>query len=449
MPKLSAKRLTSKDCESAHAKRGDGKRVELRDAEVRGLCLRVSAKGSHWAFRYRTPDGRQPRVVLGEWPGMKLEAAREAAQDALNLVRKGGDPQADKRRAAAEKKALRIRTWGDLATAYFDACEAGDYRPRRKVKKASTLKGERDLWRRHLKKPLGDLTLEETDRSIIRATLRKVKAAAPVQANRCHALLTATSNFAIWDGRLAISAMVGVDLPAAETPRTRTLADDELRALWATLSDNGTLSYERDGETVKVHVGRAIALALKLSLVTLQRRAEVAGMRVDELDLDAGEWVVRGGRGKNDATHLVPLSPLAVDLIREALALADDGDEQRSPFVFPSPRGKDRAVTPNALTQAVADAYRVAKVEGATLHDLRRTGATVMASGRLAIAPFTISKVLGHKSDAGGAAGVTARVYQHYDYAAEKRAALNAWAALLQSVVSGEAMPSNVRPLRL
>jgi integrase len=58
------------------------------------------------------------------------------------------------------------------------------------------------------------------------------------------------------------------------------------------------------------------------------------------------------------------------------------------------------------------------------LHDLRRTAATGMA--RLGISPPVIERVLNH---AVTSAGPLAAVYQRYDYAKEKREALEVWAS--------------------
>jgi hypothetical protein len=54
--------------------------------------------------------------------------------------------------------------------------------------------------------------------------------------------------------------------------------------------------------------------------------------------------------------------------------------------------------------------------------------------------------VINHVSDTGGAAAVTA-VYDRNEYLPEKRRALDAWAALLQEIVSGIARPTNVVPM--
>ena len=78
---------------------------------------------------------------------------------------------------------------------------------------------------------------------------------------------------------------------------------------------------------------RAIALALKLSLVTAQRIGEVAGIAQSELDLNeaAPVWTVPRQRAKNGQPNRVPLSPLAVRLIKEAQELAGGGA-----WLFPS-----------------------------------------------------------------------------------------------------------------
>jgi len=68
-----------------------------------------------------------------------------------------------------------------------------------------------------------------------------------------------------------------------------------------------------------------------------------------------------------------------------------------------------------------------------------------MVSGmaRLGIALPAIEKVINHKS--GTFKGVVA-VYQHHDFAAEKRAALEAWSRYVDALVNGS--PTNVVALR-
>jgi integrase len=76
------------------------------------------------------------------------------------------------------------------------------------------------------------------------------------------------------------------------------------------------------------------------------------------------------------------------------------------------------------------------------LHDLRRTVATNLQ--RLGVRLEVTEAVLNHVS--GSRAGI-AGVYQKHDYAAEKRAALEAWARQLEAIVSGAGV-SNVVELK-
>ncbi len=77
-----------------------GTRLEIRDAKVEGLELRVMASGAKsWALRYRREsDGTKRTHTLGRYPVMTLEEARGAAQDARRAVAKGARPGLGKTR---------------------------------------------------------------------------------------------------------------------------------------------------------------------------------------------------------------------------------------------------------------------------------------------------------------------------------------------------------------
>jgi integrase len=69
-----------------------------------------------------------------------------------------------------------------------------------------------------------------------------------------------------------------------------------------------------------------------------------------------------------------------------------------------------------------------------TLHDIRRSVASGMA--RLGVSLPVIEKVLNHTS--GSFAGIVG-VYQRHDFAAEKRAALDAWSNHIAAIAAGKA----------
>jgi integrase len=167
-------------------------------------------------------------------------------------------------------------------------------------------------------------------------------------------------------------------------------------------------------------------------------------MTLEELDLDRGVWTIPAARMKGGQAHVVPLTPGAVQLIREAIRLAQEGREKAPPVVFPGARDPSRSIRPDSVTHAMRDIMAALGLKNASPHDLRRTGATNMASERLAVAPFIVSKVLGHRSDTGGAAAVTLAHYALHDYAPEKRRALEAWEGLLLEIVGERARAGNV-----
>jgi integrase len=432
-------KLTDRQVASARA--DEGQRLELWDAATPGLALRVTDQGRKtWIVRYRTADGRQPRLTLGTYPTLSLAEARDRAGAAIRSARDGGDPAGEKRRARSAAAAQPIKTMEQLAAAYFTASEAGEYVPRGKRKRAATIAEERRLWRAHLSPALGELRPEDVTPALGRKVLRALAASGRgVTANRTRSLLRQIFNFALREERLVANPVARIAPLAAETPRERVLSDDELKGAWAAITAPSLVE--------KVSVGPAVSIALRLLLLTLTRRAEVAGMRRVELDPAQAVWTIPGERTKNGRAVLVPLSTEAVQLIREALALADEGEGRPSPFVFPSPRNRERSITPASLSHALREIRLALGLPRFTPHDLRRTAATIMASERLGVSPFLIGRLLNHTSETGGAAKVTLKVYALHEFAAEKRRALEAWAGLLLEIVGERAPPSNVHQL--
>ena len=238
----------------------------------------------------------------------------------------------------------------------------------------------------------------------------------PVMANRTLQLLKQVFKFGVQRDIIDASPAVGIDRPAKEKRRDRVLTEKEIKLFWNGL-DKASMSED-------------VRIALKLCLVTAQRRAEVAGLRREEIDGDW--WTLPKERSKNGRAHRIPLSPLAKKLIKEA-----SGDD----YLFPSPRQKDAKqitpIEPRALTNAVTknrdreiDGRRIWDMPRFSAHDLRRTAATRMAES--GVPRFDISKVLNHTDQE-----VTA-VYDRHSYDTEKRQALTAWARQLDTVITGE-----------
>lgn len=146
-------------------------------------------------------------------------------------------------------------------------------------------------------------------------------------------------------------------------------------------------------------------------------------MRRSEIDTERGVWSLPGERTKNGHPHIVPLSPLVMEIIESV----------------PHQVGRDqlfgsRSDDGLAHWHAKADLDRRLgrSVKPWRVHDLRRTAATRMAD--LGIAPHVIEAVLNHYS--GHRSGV-AGIYNRSSYDREKVAALALWADHVRTLVEG------------
>lgn len=201
-----------------------------------------------------------------------------------------------------------------------------------------------------------------------------------------------------------MNPMTGLKLPYPLVQRERYLNDDEIAIFW-----NGI-----DGVS---NLSPPVKIALKLALVTGQRRTEIAYISKSELDLRNKVWSLPKERTKNSRPHDVPLSDLAVTLLEEAIEHSG-----YSEYVFRSPRFKEQPVDKKVLTRAWGRARKQLNLADVVLHDFRRTCATGLQ--KLGVRLEVTEAVLNHKS--GSVSGIVA-IYQRHDWKEEKREALDKW----------------------
>ena len=255
-----------------------------------------------------------------------------------------------------------------------------------------------------------------TRRDVITLLDEIVERGAPIQANRTLAVIRVMFNFAISRDIIDATPVAMVKAPSKENQRDRVLSADEIRTFWNGLD--------------KASMREGTKLVLKLQLVTAQRKGEIVGAAWSEIDEEQKVWTVPTSRSKNGKAHSVPLSPLALSLFQEARDLAGD-----SPWLFPAPNDHG-PIHPRSINNALYNAHPPINVDNMTPHDLRRAAASFMTS--LGISRLTVSKILNHAES-----GVTA-VYDRYAYDAEKRHALDTWAAHLEGILSGKPAADNV-----
>lgn len=190
---------------------------------------------------------------------------------------------------------------------------------------------------------------------------------------------------------------------------------DELAVIWRTL-DNPELC-KSDPVTIA---------AMKLVILTGQRENEVCAASWTEFDLEAGLWRLPAERAKKDRAHLVHLAPQAVAILQ---ALKPITGKQR--HVFASPLRPKQAIYGRSVNNALATMFKAGKlpnVTRCTVHDFRRT-----LISRLPDLGF--EAFLGHKIANQVLPGVFAH-YNHNSYEAQRKAALEAWAARIELLAS-------------
>lgn len=432
----------------------DDKRLEIFDEKISGLVIRVSKAGRKtWLFRYRSRSRNTRRFTLGTYPALGLVDARSRALQLLAQTQTGLDPAQEKRKAKEKEHLQTIKTFCDLAEAYLLACERGEWKPKKKQKRKRTLDGERGVYCRYIKNAIGKKPLDEITRSVVKKLLRDMMARGiKAQTIQAQAFIRQAFAYAIaeFEGDIVTyNPATGFGVIGTTTPRKRVLNDDEMRTFWHGILNPPLLPPDKKGRVFPVLLTRSMGIAMQLCILLLMRSGEIAGMAVSELDLENAVWLIPGERMKGGQPLLVPLPAKAVQLIKEALSLRPDPN---SPFVFPSPRWKQREPKPvlqSSIYHAMADIIAATRMDPATPHDLRRTGSTVMTSERLNISPFIRSKVLGHRSDTGGGASVSMVHYDANEYIAEKRKALTAWQNLVLKIVNrplGKAIANGALP---
>ena len=382
-----------------------------------GLGVRVTPKGRKtFVFMYWR-DGRARRMTLGVYgkgPGkISLSDANVKRAEARRALDEGRDPGADTVEAnRAERDA---ETVADLVEMYLEKWA----RPNKR-----SADEDARILRKDVIPIIGDRKAASITRRDIIALLDKIVArGAPVGANRTLAIVRRVFSWAVERDILGATPCVSVKAPSKETSRDRALTDPEIKTFWHGLP--------------KANMTKAVRLVLKFQLATGQRRGEVVAAEWSEFDREANNWTIPAEKAKNAVLHIVPLSPIAVELLEAIAAIAPEVEPNDDPsrFLFPSPIG-DKSITPRAVTRALKKNLALIGVKNVTPHDLRRTAATSMAA--LGVDRTVLAKVLNHADSS-----VTGR-YDRHAYAAEKRAALERWGRKLEEIVSGTDATRNI-----
>jgi integrase len=363
---------------------------------------------------------------------LTLAEARVRAERLRHAIRDGADPVVE---AEAKANAMTFRA---LAEQFLSAAPH---------LAATTRRNYRQYLEKDVYPVIGDLPAADVTADHVVNICKAIEASgASVQSQNAKTAIGGVYRWGVRQRVVKANPCAGIGRRSPLVARTRAPTDGELVTLW------------NAAENRKGGLSEAMALIVQLAVLTAQRRTEVAGARISELqglETDAPVWIIPGdinkrgkiieGRTKNGREQRVPLSRQAAELFRRAVALSNSGE-----YVFPGDKSKVKIgkaprmphVHSGSVTHAMRRLREAAGVDDLSLHDMRRAVSTWLKDQD--VSREVRDLVLNHKDGS-----VTEA---HYSSAArmekQVRAALQAWADHVWGIIGQAEQPDNVTPLR-
>lgn len=378
----------------------------------RGLGLEVMPSGLK-VWRYRL--GSQ-RLTIGRYPRVDLKKARAWRDKWDPIFREHGFSRA----LYAESQTKTQPTVREFSDRYI--AEVLEKRRKDPKQMISILRNQ--VWPKLGRRVMSKVTGAEV-REIV---FQKRDAGRAAAAAKLRDLIKRLWDYAIVCGVATIN-------PAHATPlkfiqqsrsRSRTLSRREIAKFVEKLLSTSRISHQHKH-------------ALMLLLLTMARKSELLLARWQDVNLGTGIWEIPAEHSKTGTPHIVYLSMQALRFMRQEGGRAShlnpakwDGTSPRrtvedfltsESFVFPTQGSFTQPMHPNTLNKALA------RVDWGmphfTIHDLRRTAATLLSEE--GFPPDVIEKALNHSIK--GIRGV----YNRAEYAEQRKEMLQRWADLIDN----------------
>ena len=384
------------------------RRIRHNIEGVDGLVLEISPTG-HRVWRVRTRDDAGARFWHTIGPATAITVGR-AIDEAKKFV---AAAKLGELRTTAE--VTEVPRAGPTFSELFERWHAYTAQHKR----GSSRNEDRRLFNKLIEPRLGTLRLgfAAKDRLAIISALDDIASeVSPIQANRAQAVISTTFSHARNEGLIDFHPATGIPKRGAEQSRSRDLTGAEIKAIW-------------DGASRLNHSQRIV---IRLLMLLGLRRSEVVELELREVDIANRHIAIRAERrkawriGQQKHPHIVPLGPASLGLIAEAQNLS-----RGSAFLFPIRTiGPDRPMLGSNVSSRFADLIRALNIDDCHLHDLRHVAKTGMTS--LGVPPY-IADIAQDQSPGRG----SGKIYDRYQYLAERRRALELWENRLMEIVEG------------
>jgi integrase len=386
-------------------------RIGINDGGNMLLIVRPSG-GASWTYRYRL--GKRNSYFLGEWPQTTLQRARQKAQEAREKVEQGVDPTKERialRRAQPRPAPAPPVERDAVEGTVLDLYNTWIRRQRFAVTYRSVINNsmEKDVF-----PAIGSKQITEVQRADILAILRGI------EARGAH---TMVRRVRMWLAQMWEHAM-NEDVPRVQTSpvpfgQLKTFMRPRKRNLPAVTTKAEAIELMR---AVRGYDQYGVRTMMVFSAHVFQRPAEVRLATWDQFDFELNRWTVPVEALKQRRSHLVPLSPFVVDLLKR-----HQGVVGRKGYVFP---GRDPGEPYS--DQAVSQALDRLGYAGLHCHHGFRAMARTILEEVLLVDYRYVEKQLSHEldKDYDGA-------YNRAEFLAERIAMMEQWSTWLETVAAG------------
>ncbi|MCB1543790.1 MAG: tyrosine-type recombinase/integrase [Rhodoblastus sp.] len=318
-----------------------------------GLHLLVEPNGSKkWRFRYHFAK-REKMIALGTYPATSIADARARRDQARSLLEKGIDPSAHRREAAAAAESETKSTFGAVAAEVLANKETAD---------AAEATMSKNRWLlEQLAAPLKDRPIAEITSKEILDLLKKVEQSGRREtARRLRGAIGTVFRYAIVTLRATTDPTLSIHgalLAPKVKPRAAILDEKKFGGLMRAIDDY-------DGWPT-------LRAALKFTALTFARPGEVRGALRKEFDLDGAVWHISAERTKMRRPHDIPLSPQALEVLREIWPLSEHHE-----LIFASIRSPIKPLSEAAMNSALR---RMGYTQDEmTAHGFRSSASTIL-----------------------------------------------------------------------
>ncbi|WP_205770333.1 tyrosine-type recombinase/integrase [Aggregatibacter actinomycetemcomitans] len=380
-------------------------------ADRDGLYVSVTPAGTiTFRYDYRI-NGRRETLTIGKYgaDGINLAEAREKLMIARKQVSEGISPAGEKRN---QKDLIRnADRFSSFAEKYLEEVQLAE-----STKALRVATYERDI-----KGTFGNRLMTEITTDEIRRHCNKIKdRGAPSTAIFVRDLIANIYRYAIQRGHKLPNPADEIANSSIATfkKRERVLTPREIKLFFSTL-ENTQSDF-------------ALKKAVKFILLTLVRKGELINATWDEVDFKNKVWTIPAERMKAKRTHNVYLSEQALDLI-VAFQIYSEG----SPYLLPGRINRGQPIANSSLNRVITNCINAINkneklIDDFTVHDLRRTGSTLLHE--MGFNSDWIEKSLAHEQQ-----GVRA-VYNKAEYAEQRKEMMQRWADQVDEWIVGNSL---------